>query len=74
MESAPDNSSGGTSAIVLYIEDNLSNLTLVEGEVERLEARPGDPEALDRFINTLEATRDPSHVREHTVSGWRDPR
>jgi len=31
-----------------------------------------DDEALDRFINTLEATRDPSHVREHTVSGWRD--
>jgi SAM-dependent methyltransferase len=31
-----------------------------------------DLAALDRFINTLEATRDPSHVREHTVSGWRD--
>ena len=31
-----------------------------------------DDEALDRFINTLEATRDPTHVREHTVSGWRD--
>ncbi len=30
-----------------------------------------DDEALDRFINTLEATRDPSHVREHTVAGWR---
>ena len=31
-----------------------------------------DDESLDRFINTLEATRDPSHVREHTVTGWRD--
>jgi len=31
-----------------------------------------DDEPLDRFINTLEATRDPSHVREHTVAGWRD--
>jgi ubiquinone/menaquinone biosynthesis C-methylase UbiE len=31
-----------------------------------------DDETLDRFINALEATRDPSHVREHTVSGWRD--
>jgi SAM-dependent methyltransferase len=31
-----------------------------------------DDETLDRFINSLEATRDPSHVREHTVSGWRD--
>jgi ubiquinone/menaquinone biosynthesis C-methylase UbiE len=31
-----------------------------------------DDEALDRFINTLEATRDRTHVREHTVSGWRE--
>ncbi len=31
-----------------------------------------DDEALDRFINTLETVRDPSHVREHTVQGWRD--
>lgn len=31
-----------------------------------------DDEALDRFINTLEATRDRTHVREHTVAGWRD--
>ena len=30
-----------------------------------------DDEALDRFINTLEATRDASHVREHTIAGWR---
>lgn len=31
-----------------------------------------DDEALDRFINTLEATRDSTHVREHTIAGWRD--
>ncbi len=31
-----------------------------------------DDEALDRFINTLEATRDRTHVRAHTVSGWRE--
>lgn len=31
---------------------------------------PDDP-ALDRWINTLETLRDPSHVREHTVSEWR---
>jgi ubiquinone/menaquinone biosynthesis C-methylase UbiE len=31
---------------------------------------PEDPD-LDRFINTIEALRDPSHVREHTVPGWR---
>jgi len=31
---------------------------------------PDDP-ALDRWINTLEALRDPSHVREHTVTEWR---
>ena len=31
-----------------------------------------DDEALDRFINTLEALRDASHVREYTVLGWRD--
>jgi PAS domain S-box-containing protein len=30
VESAPDNSSGGSSATVLYIEDNPSNLRLVE--------------------------------------------
>ena len=30
VESAPENLSGGTSAIVLYIEDNPSNLRLVE--------------------------------------------
>jgi ubiquinone/menaquinone biosynthesis C-methylase UbiE len=32
---------------------------------------PDDP-ALDRFINELETLRDPSHVRSHTVAGWRD--
>lgn len=32
---------------------------------------PDDPE-LDRFVNTLERLRDPSHVREHTIAGWRD--
>ena len=31
-----------------------------------------DDEALDRFINTLEATRDGTHVRSHTVAGWRE--
>jgi ubiquinone/menaquinone biosynthesis C-methylase UbiE len=30
---------------------------------------PDDPE-LDRWINTLETLRDPSHVREHSVSEW----
>ena len=32
---------------------------------------PDDPE-LDRFINEVETLRDPSHVRNHTVSGWRE--
>jgi SAM-dependent methyltransferase len=32
---------------------------------------PDEP-ALDRFINELETLRDPSHVRNHTVAGWRD--
>ena len=31
---------------------------------------PDDP-ALDRFINELETLRDASHVRNHTVAGWR---
>ena len=31
---------------------------------------PDDP-ALDHWINELEAIRDPSHVREHTVGEWR---
>jgi ubiquinone/menaquinone biosynthesis C-methylase UbiE len=31
---------------------------------------PDDP-VLDRWINSLEALRDPSHVREHTVTEWR---
>lgn len=31
---------------------------------------PDDP-SLDRWINTLEALRDPSHIREHTVAQWR---
>jgi ubiquinone/menaquinone biosynthesis C-methylase UbiE len=31
---------------------------------------PDDP-ALDRWINALEAIRDPSHVRAHTVAQWR---
>ena len=31
---------------------------------------PDDP-ALDAWINDLEAIRDPSHVREHTVAQWR---
>jgi SAM-dependent methyltransferase len=30
-----------------------------------------DDEELDRFINQLERLRDPSHVRNHTVRGWR---
>jgi len=30
-----------------------------------------DDAALDRFINELETLRDPSHVRNHTVAGWR---
>ncbi|MEP7004294.1 MAG: class I SAM-dependent methyltransferase [Chloroflexota bacterium] len=30
-----------------------------------------DHPALDRWINGLEALRDPSHVREHTVAQWR---
>jgi SAM-dependent methyltransferase len=32
---------------------------------------PDDP-ALDRFINEIETLRDPSHVRNHTVTGWRE--
>ncbi|OLC09421.1 MAG: hypothetical protein AUH39_04660 [Chloroflexi bacterium 13_1_40CM_67_9] len=32
---------------------------------------PDEP-VLDRFINELETLRDPSHVRNHTVAGWRD--
>jgi SAM-dependent methyltransferase len=31
---------------------------------------PDEP-ALDVFINDLEAFRDPSHVRNHTIAGWR---
>lgn len=31
-----------------------------------------DDETLDRFINTLEVTRDHTHVRAHTISGWRE--
>jgi ubiquinone/menaquinone biosynthesis C-methylase UbiE len=31
-----------------------------------------DDEALDRFINTLEVTRDHTHVRAHTIGGWRE--
>ena len=31
---------------------------------------PDDP-TLDRWINELEATRDPSHVREYRVADWR---
>ncbi|HKC89725.1 MAG TPA: class I SAM-dependent methyltransferase [Candidatus Limnocylindria bacterium] len=31
-----------------------------------------DDAALDRFINEVETLRDPSHVRNHTVAGWRD--
>ena len=30
---------------------------------------PDDPD-LDRFINELETLRDPSHVRNHTISEW----
>jgi ubiquinone/menaquinone biosynthesis C-methylase UbiE len=30
-----------------------------------------DDDALDRWINELEAARDPSHVREHTIAEWR---
>jgi ubiquinone/menaquinone biosynthesis C-methylase UbiE len=30
-----------------------------------------DDRELDDFINTLEAIRDPSHAREHTIVGWR---
>ena len=32
---------------------------------------PDDP-ALDAFINELETLRDPSHVRNHTTTGWRE--
>src|SRR5256712_12001179 len=32
---------------------------------------PDDP-ALDAFINELETLRDPSHVRNHNVRGWRE--
>lgn len=32
---------------------------------------PDDP-ALDRFINEVEQLRDASHVRNHTVAGWRE--
>ena len=32
---------------------------------------PDDGE-LDRFINEIETLRDPSHVRNHTVGGWRE--
>lgn len=32
---------------------------------------PDDP-ALDRFINEVETQRDPSHVRNHTIAGWRE--
>jgi SAM-dependent methyltransferase len=31
-----------------------------------------DDAALDAFINELETLRDASHVRNHTVQGWRD--
>ncbi|HKC89757.1 MAG TPA: class I SAM-dependent methyltransferase, partial [Candidatus Limnocylindria bacterium] len=31
-----------------------------------------DDAALDRFINEVETLRDPSHVRNHTVAGWRE--
>jgi ubiquinone/menaquinone biosynthesis C-methylase UbiE len=31
-----------------------------------------DDADLDRFVNTLEALRDSSHVREHTIAGWRE--
>ena len=32
---------------------------------------PDDP-ALDTFINELETLRDASHVRNHTIAGWRE--
>jgi SAM-dependent methyltransferase len=32
---------------------------------------PDDP-GLQRFINEVETLRDPSHVRNHTVAGWRE--
>ena len=32
---------------------------------------PDEPE-LARFINEVETLRDPSHVRNHTVAGWRE--
>jgi len=32
---------------------------------------PDDP-LLARFINEVETLRDPSHVRNHTVAGWRE--
>lgn len=32
---------------------------------------PDDP-ALDRFINEVEQLRDASHVRNHTIAGWRE--
>jgi SAM-dependent methyltransferase len=32
---------------------------------------PDEP-ARDRFINEVETLRDPSHVRNHTVAGWRE--
>ena len=31
-----------------------------------------DDETLDGFINTLEVTRDHTHVRAHTIGGWRE--
>lgn len=31
-----------------------------------------DDQALDTFINRIEKLRDPSHVRDYTVSEWRD--
>jgi SAM-dependent methyltransferase len=31
-----------------------------------------DDRELDRFINELERLRDPSHVRNHTIRGWRE--
>jgi SAM-dependent methyltransferase len=31
-----------------------------------------DEAELDRFINAVETLRDPSHVRNHTVAGWRE--
>jgi SAM-dependent methyltransferase len=32
---------------------------------------PDEPE-LDRFINEVERLRDPSHMRNHSVTGWRE--